>query len=384
MDYKHYSAMDAGGRWQTVDGYYYNEDKDRFFDPNDKIISKPRRIGVRIWAAYSYLRPWSYIADRWIVANKNAKAGNITTLKTVINTLLGETFEETGETVNPLSLNSRAEGYLSEGTIPNDVLIITVGADVQGGLNARIEMEFVGHGLEGETWSLDYVVLDGAAEHPFVWEHVDEELKRRFAREDGVTLRVAGAFIDSGYLASEVYRFTALRRKRNIFATKGVTKGALCNAGTWQGDKKKRTRAILRTVNVDDAKTIIFNRLRISEPGPGFCHFPESYSDKHFRQLTNEEKIEKRSRGILVGHEWIKRGPNEQLDCRAYALGAFEHLNPHLPRIKMKLEKQAAVLAQKPHEINLEIKPNYTEQAANQKKAKIKGRIRRGFVGSWK
>ena len=378
LRYTDYGAMDAKGRWQTLDGMYYVEGRDHFCDADGNVIPKPRRIGVKIWAGYSYLRPWSYLVDRWLVANRNAKRGNITTLKAVINTLLGETFEEEGESVDGSTLTQRGEDYLAEKTIPNGVLVITAGVDVQGGVNARIEMEIVGHGLEDETWSLGYVVIPGEAERPDVWDHVDEQLQRRFVRKDGASLGVAAAFIDSGYLATEVYRFTALRRKRNIFATKGVNTGTLCNKGTWQGDKKDRSRCILRTVNVDDAKTIIFNRLRITKRGPGFCHFPAHYDDEHFTKLTNEEKVEKRKRGVLVGYEWIKKGPNEPLDCRAYALGALEYLNPNMPRMKLRLEERAAAaVADSPP-------PEAAEAEEVIKKRKRMARAKKkGFVNSW-
>lgn len=377
IQYRSYPEMDANGRWQTLDGYYYDEETDKFFDPDDQPITKPRKIGVRIWAAYSYLRPWSYLVDRWIDASKNAKLGNVTSLKTVINTLLGETFEEEGIGVDAATLDERGENYLDGGVIPNDVLVITVGADVQGGVNSRIELEFVGHGIEGETWSLDYVVIHGDPERQEVWDNLDQELLRRFVRHDGVSLPVSCAFIDSGFLATNVYQFTGPRRKRRIFATKGVSSGTICNKGTWQGDKKKKSRAILRTVNVDDAKTIIFNRLKIAEPGPGFCHFPPHYPEDHFTKLTNEEKVEKRRRGVLVGYEWRKKGPNEPLDCRAYALGALEYLNPNMPRIKLRLEARVAETAQAKLEESIEVAPE--EKSI----ARRRPRRRSGFVNRW-
>lgn len=339
--YRDYAGMDAAGRWQTLDGYYYSDQNDRFYDPDDNPIQKPRRIGARIWACYSYLRPWSYLVDRWIVASREAKSGNIITLKSVINTLLGETFQDRGETVNHTAIGQRGENYLAEGTIPDEVLCITVGADVQGGANARIELEFVGWGTEYESWSLGYVVIPGQAERREVWDHVDDELARRFTRRDGVSIGVACAFIDSGYLPTEVYKFTGARNLRNIYATKGVNTGTLCNKGTWQGEQG--VRAILRTINVDDAKTIVFNRLRIDMPGPGYCHFPVHYTDRYYEMLTNEEKKEKRESGALVGYTWVKKGPNEPLDCRVYALGALVFLNPNFGQLKLRLERQAAI-----------------------------------------
>jgi len=378
LEYRHYPTMDARGRWQTLDGHYYVEGRDHFCDPDGEIIPKPRRIGVRIWAGYSYLRPWSYVVDRWIVADAQKKTGNTTLLKTVVNTLLGETWEEHGESVSPTVLDARGEEYPDEsGRIPNEICVVTVGADVQGGANSRIELEFVGHGLEDETWSLDYVVLEGDPERQEVWDHLDEQLLRRFTRQDGVDLGVSCAFVDSGYLATAVYRFTAPRRKRSIFATKGVTTGSICNKGTWQGDKRRRSRAILRTVNVNDAKTIVFNRLRIEDPGPGFCHFPAHYPDSHFVRLTNEEKVEKRRAGVKVGYEWRKKGPNEQLDCRAYALGAFAHLNPNMVRMRQRLLRQAQAVAGggKTDES--------TEQIIKQRRRTSRHR-QKGFVNRWK
>lgn len=342
--YRDYPRMDAAGRWQTLDGNYYDDKLDRFFNANDELIEKPRRIGAKIWAVYSYLRPWSYLVDRWLAASKEAKNGKITTLKSVINTLLGETFEEQGERVDKDVLARRGRDYLAGGTIPDGVLVVTSGADIQGGANARIELEYVGWGIEDESWSLGYEVIPGDAERPEVWDNLDELLRRRFPRKDGVTLGVACAFIDSGYLAHEVYRFTGPRKKRNIWATKGVNTGQLVNKGTWQGDEKKKGRAILRTTNVDDAKTVIFNRLRIAEPGPGYCHFPDTYDEEYFERLTNEEKREKLKKGLPAGFEWVKIGPNEPLDCRAYAMAAKEFLNPNMAREKLKISARSSVL----------------------------------------
>lgn len=342
MYYRDYPAMDAGGRWQTLDGYYYLDDVDKFFNPLGEEIDKPKRIGARIWAGYSYLRPWSYVVYKWLAASKEAKTGKITTLKSVINTLLGETFEEEGQTVDAKNLNKNQSDYSAETGIPNDVLLITVGADVQGGKNPRIELEFVGYGLDDESWSLDYQVIKGDPEQQSVWDHLDDQLKRRFHRQDGVELGVAGAFIDSGYATTQVYKFCGPRRKRNIYATKGVNTGILCNKGTWQGDKNKRSRCILRTVNVDEAKDVIFYRLnKITKPGPGYCHFPAHYDEHYFTMLTNAEKKEKYKSGQLIGYEWIDKKPNEALDIRAYSIGCKEWLNPNMAKIKLRLDRMA-------------------------------------------
>jgi len=381
-DYSALPTMDAAGRWQSLDGYYYLDDSDTFHGPDGLEVERPKKVAAHIWAAYSYFTPWADTAAKWVEATREAEQGNNQKLKTVVNTRLGETFEERGESIDAEGFADRTEAYSPDTGIPNNVLVITVGADVQGGKNPRIELEFVGHGLENETWSLDYVVLPGDPEQPHVWDQLEEELKRVFTRRDGITLKVAGAFIDSGYLATEVYKFTGPRRRRNVYATKGVLTGTMCNKGTWQGDKKHK--AILHTVNVDEGKTMVFHRLqKITQPGPGYCHFPDFYDQDHFEKMTNEEKREKRRAGRLLGHEWVKLGPNEPLDCRVYALGALFRINPNLKAIKARLIKQAERLQERAGEEAAPVAPEMAEEEPKTKKAKRRKRKGAGFVNGW-
>ena len=342
IDYSKYPEMDDIGRWQTKDGYYYSDDNDCFYDPDDSYIQRPKRIGAHIWSAYSYFTTWNDTAEKWREAAEEAKTGKTSKLKTVVNTRLGETWEENGESVDATGFLSRLEDY-TDSSIPEGVLVITAGGDVQGGLNARVEIEILGHGLEGETWSIDYVVISGEFDTQSVQDHIDSTISRKFTRCDGVELPISCTFIDSGFETTSVYKYTAPRRGNNVFATKGVNTGTICNKGSWQGEKGG-VRAILRTVNVDDAKDTLYRRLKKDPGEPGYCHFPAHYEQKYFDQLTNEEKREKRKAGRLVGYEWkIKKEHlgNEPVDVRAYNLGAFEYLNPNLPRLKLRLEQMA-------------------------------------------
>ena len=42
----------------------------------------------------------------------------------------------------------------------------------------------------------------------------------------------------------------------------------------------------LYPVGTDTAKTVIYGRLKVEEPGPGYCHFSDHYPDDYFNQLT--------------------------------------------------------------------------------------------------
>lgn len=345
IDYSDYPEMDKGGRWQTLDGHYYRDDTDLFYNPLNEVIPRPKKIGAHIWSAYSYFTTWKDTADKWDEAAQEAKTGNKSKLKTVINTRLGETYEEKGESVEPTGFMSRLESYTDD-NLPYGVIAITFGADVQGGKHPRVELEIIGHGLEGETWSIDYVVLLGDADQPEVWGSLDDQLNRKFTREDGLPMMIRGGFVDSGYMTTHVYNYTSKRNRRGVYASKGVNKGEICKA-SHSTFKKSTKRVALMTLNVDDIKDIVFKRLKKDLGEPGCCHFPEHYTQSFFDGITNEQKRQKKKAGRLVGYEWVKikeGSPNEPLDCRGYGLAALQRYidknHTFLQQLKLKQDQE--------------------------------------------
>ena len=93
-------------------------------------------------------------------------------------------------------------------------------------------------------------------------------------------------------------------------------------------------------VGVDSAKEQIYSRLKLTTPGPGYCHFPVGRDERYYSGLTSEVVHTRYSKGFPV-REW-KLKPNtrnEPLDCRVYAYAALCSLNvnwrrsPALPRL---------------------------------------------------
>jgi phage terminase large subunit GpA-like protein len=348
ITYDQYPEMDAAGRWQTDDWYWYDEETDCFFDPDNQLVEDPYHLGVRIWAAYSYFLTWPRLVNEFIIANRDAKIGKLTKLKTFVNTYLGETWEEIGERVVQ-KWADRVEEYEPD-ALPAGVLYITAGCDVQGGKDARIEAEIVGWGIGEESWSIDYLSIPGDPEQQEVWDHLDEELMGRFIREDGVALYVSAACVDAGYLPSRVHRFTRPRKRRRIFATKGKSQhtGPLSGKPSWQGEKG--LKALQYPVNTDEAKTILFTRIeRVKEKGPGYCHFPSRYVNDYFDMLTAEEKVLKKINGSkrYVWEKKTEHTPNEAIDCRVNAMVALQIGNPNLPKLKLRLEQEADAMKNK-------------------------------------
>lgn len=290
--------------------------------------------GYRIWSGYS-LSPnatWANLATEFL-ASKDDRA----LLQTFINTQLGETFEvEQGEVVEPHAIMARAEDYGSD-PVPEGVKVITAGVDVQGD---RLEAEICGWGDNEESWSLQYLTMLGDPNRPEVWDQLDEALEQTFLTQNGVELRISAACVDSGASTASVYNWIAPRQGRRIWAVKGVSQPGRPIAG--RPSKVDKGRVSLIPVGTDTAKELIMARLKITERGPGFCHFPRAYEEEYFYQLTSEKAIQTYHKGVpkIV---WRKiRTRNEALDCRVYALAALKFLNPQMGVIGRKIEQKAS------------------------------------------
>jgi phage terminase large subunit GpA-like protein len=80
-------------------------------------------------------------------------------------------------------------------------------------------------------------------------------------------------------------------------------------------------------VGSDTAKSTIYSRLKLSEPGVGFIHFHAGLQQEYFDQLTSEKLRTRYVRGYAT-REWVKKSGsrNEALDCFVYALAAMQSL----------------------------------------------------------
>lgn len=323
-----------------------------------------RHAGFKIWGAYSYSpkTSWGHIAREFLEVKDNPDL-----LKTFINTVLGDLWEDEGDRVETADVVKRSETYGRK--LSNDILIITAGADVQ---KDRIECEIVGWAAGFESFSLEYLVLPGDPHMVETWNSLDGHLMRVWEREDGVKLKVHTAFIDSGYATQDVYKFCYPRQPRGVFASRGQPK-----AGNQlvQLSKKKYKRGLkLWNVATIGAKDKIYSYLRIDEPGPGYCHFPDHYDQEYFDQLTAEQRKTKFVKGVATYYYAKIRTRNEALDCRVGALAALEKADPQWSKLARRLVARATAKAKAADDDN------------NQPTKKGR-RVRRrpgGFVNGWK
>lgn len=249
------------------------------------------------------------------------------TLKTWVNTSLGEPWEEAGETVDADLLMQRKENWGSEA--PEQVAVVTAGVDVQGD---RLEIEVKGWGAGEECWSLDYKQFFGDPSQEAVWQELDKYLLKPVKSKTGLYLNIACTCIDSGgHHTQSVYEFCRTRAVRGVFAIKGMSQSGKPIIG--RPSRNNRHKLRFYPIGTDTAKEVIYSRLRITEPGVGYFHFPAERDREYFLQLTGEKQVTRFNKGASR-REWVKiRGRNEALDCTVYALAALKLLSPDLEEL---------------------------------------------------
>lgn len=291
-----------------------------------------RHASFHLWAAYSSSpnATWGQLAAEFLTA----KHGGPLTLKTFINTALGETWQDRGEAPEWERLMQRREPYRI-GTVPAGALFLTAGVDVQ---KDRLIVEIVGWGRGKVSWSVDYAILPGdtsaLAQGP--WKSLDAFLERRFPHAGGAELPIAMLAIDSGYNTQTVYGWARHYPMARVIATKGVIHAAAFVGAPSPVEVSDRGRKLKRgykvwTVCAGIGKSELYGWLRLEAPveggpvPPGFCHFPE-YGPEYFQQLTAEQLIPVKDRRGFIRLEWslIPGRENHVLDCRILARAAAQ------------------------------------------------------------
>lgn len=319
--------------------------------------------------------PFTTVLD--LVRNWLESKDDPETKQTFYNTQLGRPFRaNASKEVSHHYLAQRREHY--ESAVPEGVLVLTCGIDVQSGGAAntgRLELEVVGWGFGEESWSIDAPVFQGNPAKPEVWAELDEYLKRPFRHASGLDMHIMATCIDSGgHSTQDVYSFARARIHRNVWAIKGAADRGNSWSPVWpalakENNKRQKFRAGYKPIiiGVNSAKEAIRQRLLVDEVGPGYCHFPEDRPEVWFEQLTSENLMIERRAGYSV-RKWVKipGRANEAIDCRAYAYTALVGLY-HTRRFKF--EAQALALEQ--------FKAFKTEDAKQPVKRKTRPKVRR-------
>jgi terminase, large subunit len=303
------------------------------------LTQPPRHLAFHIWTAYSPQRGWPDIVREFLEAAAQAEAGEKGPLEGFVNETLGELWEETFEKADEHALSRRAEAY-RRFTVPMGGLVLLTGVDVQ---DNRFELVTVAVGRGEEMWFVDYSVIPANPSDEREWEKLDPYLETPFQHASGQTLRIEAAAVDTGgHFTHQAYNYCRTRERRKVFAVRGdpmpskMVKGkATVQDVNWRGKVLKRG-VRLWYVGTDTAKDLIYGRLLVTQPGPGYVHFSQDLPPEFYHQLTAESRVPQRTaRG--VEYKWVntKRSRNEVLDCTVYAIFCTHALGLHTYTQKM-------------------------------------------------
>jgi len=301
-------------------------------------------------------------------------------LQAWVNTVLGETFEEGGERPSNDALIARREHYKAE--IPAGACVLTAGVDVQ---DDRLECEVFGYGPGEESWPIDLRVIYGDPDQPEVWKALDDVLGSTYRHENGSLMSIAATCIDSGYKATTVYDYVKSRQRTyRVYAIKGKEGGTMpmVSAPSKKKQGVSKRPVDLFILGVDVIKSLVYRRLKITEVGPGYCHFPLAFAsnsecdEEYFLQLTAEKVVTRYDRG-WPKNVWIKMRPrNEKLDIRVYGYAALKLLNPVWDALAKRVERKEENTEEKKPEKNTENIRSVRQTSQRPK--------RRGFVNKYK
>lgn len=296
--------------------------------------------GFQLSSLYSPLGwlSWREIAEEWLAAITAQRAGDSSLLRVFVNTRLAETFDDDGQRADGSELEKRAENYRL-GTVPWGGLVVTGASDVQAD---RIECYAKAWGRGEESWLVDArifygdpSVAEGQPGSP--WNEVTAWRRQPFAHASGVTMRMRAHGIDTGYLTQDVYAYVRRHAHEKVLALDGRDKRAKAILGK-PVDVEINHRGLrlrkgvkLWPVGTYPAKALIYGRLRVTTPGPGYMHFSTDLLGSYYEQLTAERLVTKYVRGHAV-HEWVKPNGkrNEALDCEVYSVAVAHFLG--IPR----------------------------------------------------
>lgn len=309
-----------------------NSDKEWMLPRGEWRASNPTASGkVRSFHVSSLYSPvgwfsWEDAVELW---RKYQAKKDPALLKTFVNTVLGEGFNEKGEAPEWERLYLRREPYKRNEIPTEKALLLTAGVDVQ---KDRLEVEIVAWGRGRESWSIDYRIFPGDPMEDGVWQNLDMLLAETWAHPSGVDMRIQKLGVDSGAFTQAVYSWCRQQSPDRVMAMKGQDSQRVVVGHpkavdvNWQGKVISRGTQVWN-IGVSLVKEELYGWLRRDPPtNPeetgwpmGWCHFPDAYDEEYFRQLCGEHMIWKVVKGRRVSQWEATRDRVEGLDCRVYA-----------------------------------------------------------------
>ena len=357
----------AGYICQECGGFFDDREKTDLLNAGQWIpTAKPSKSGYYSYHISALYAPtgmfsWEHYVNQWLECHPKDEAVDQAKLKTFVNVVLGETYEEESKELSATQLQKNQRAY-KIGVIPEKlsiadgngkIVLLTFACDLNGVEDdARLDYEIVAWSENESSYSVEhgsfgtFIPREGNKkadrEHwtyrhgsnKSVWPKVLEKLQNKYPTDTGREMKIAISGIDAGYLDKYVYPFIE-SCNITVWALKGDTTANFTNNGV---DKKfyKPSRSYNRmyilesNIIKDDLATrmsLVWNP-KIHEKQPsGFMNFPQGSDGLYqYNNFFSHYEAEKRlpntdSMGEIKGFKWEKKNStvqNHLFDCHCY------------------------------------------------------------------
>lgn len=324
-------------------GRIENEDKDEMLSPENgahweatRPEADPSHQGYFLPTFYAPVGwvSWKNLVQEYLSAlSQKEQAKRIAAVTAFYNTVLVRQYKVKSETPIASELYEEAkDSPWQRGHIPNWVLVLTSGADVQ---KNRIEVTLTGWGKRGKNIDVDHFIIPiGAGEdiqdtECSAWQDYAEFTHQTWKRDDGYIMTPLAHAIDGGYIFDTVRTFNIKYGTSTTFVTRGLNRkpkeGELI--GTIR-ESKKEGMGLFMEIPVDNIKQNVYRAMMVKDED-AYEHtvFCNDWDKEYFDQLCAEEYVWVRESKRFM---WVKmRDRNEALDCKTYNFAMYYYLRLH-------------------------------------------------------
>lgn len=349
-----------------------------------KPTAEPSELGYYSYHISSLYAPpgmydWKHYVRQFLKANPVNEPMKISQMKTFTNVVLGDTWEEMGETPKASELAKNIMPY-EINTLPNtlsikhgngELVLLTAACDLNGLIDdARLDYEILAWSESGSSYSIcegsigTFIPREGLIKKDRerwtyepnrpnnVWHEFDKILSKIYLSDTGRRVRIYICGVDCGFHSNFAYNYID-KSNFPVIGLKGKDADKYIPFGkdvpTFRLAKERSSLYLLEVNKLKDELAELMklkydDRMDAAQP-PGFMNFPEPaegrYSFKnYFEHFEAEHRIIENKEGQAVSSRWEKKNTtvqNHKWDCRVYNMALRDILVAQVGReLKMK------------------------------------------------
>ena len=279
--------------------------------PDGEVIGEePENTIASFWVS-GLCSSWMAWGERAHDYVKAARTGDPGEIQSVINTGLGELYRLRGDAPPWENVRECSAGYML-GDVPEDVLMLTAGVDVQ---KNRLVYGIRGWGEGMTSWLIDRGEMWGETDQPGVWRNLQNLLESTYS-----DLGIALMTVDEGFRTNEVYEFCRKNKGRAVPAKGRANLDKPYKAANVDVNVRGKVikGGLQHWIHDDEiGKAWVHSRIEWPADQPGAWFLPSDIDEDYCKQIVAWQRVTKPS-GRTV---WIKaRKDDHYLDCEVLAL----------------------------------------------------------------